>query len=172
MACLPGKVFTKGDTKHIIKLPQLIDGQNKAENEKNGGGYSLRAIKFRAWCVDEWDDDGKTPKTFKMVEWFPQFFSEVSPVTRWSLDFPSDDGRVFLMQYTGLKDMNGVEIYEGDLVVKLCSWDGFWWGDEVAVVVYQSASFVPYDYSYLGWDSDLSIVVGNVYQNPELLDCV
>ena len=65
---------------------------------KEMGGYEMREIKFRAW-----------DKSFKkMTEWedmrqrgINQFFN-----ADWAL----------LMQYTGLKDKHGKEIYEGDRV--------------------------------------------------------
>jgi uncharacterized phage protein (TIGR01671 family) len=65
----------------------------------------MREIKFRAWI----------PEEKQMYTWNPRFFSDMSPVTGFSDEFPSDDS-VILMQYTGLHDKNGKEIYEGDIV--------------------------------------------------------
>ena len=78
-----------------------------------------------------------------------------------------------LMQYTGLKDMNGKEIYEGDIVktkwedVKLLkvifSHGGFTY---VAIDDSdESHNFMP-DNSFLNGCE----VIGNIYENPELLD--
>jgi hypothetical protein len=42
----------------------------------------MREIKFRAWVAQGYEEDGNTPKDFHMVQWFPQFFSDTSEVTR------------------------------------------------------------------------------------------
>ena len=66
-----------------------------------------------------------------------------------------------VMQYTGLKDKNGKEIYEGDVLI---------YYDEYCVMDFRYGSFgvTTRDGSRIIYNSGWEIV-GNIYQNPELL---
>lgn len=69
-----------------------------------------------------------------------------------------------LMQYTGLKDKNGLEIYEGDI----CKFKDVW----PVIVSFKTGNFVIGKYEDLllsQCHKDIT-VIGNIYQNPELLE--
>lgn len=78
-----------------------------------------------------------------------------------------------LMQSTGMKDKNGVEIFEGDLVEHDDNLNGDWETFEACEVVYDK------DYAQFcfKWDAGNFLtdyrnlnVIGNIYENSELLE--
>ncbi|EES48643.1 hypothetical protein FC839_18145 [Clostridium botulinum] len=86
-----------------------------------------------------------------------------------------------LMQYTGLKDKNGIEIYEGD-IYKNCEgliMTVIWKNNSSGFVfeykfkrIYQGEIYIDTNYIRLGdtsskrWGGE---VIGNIYENPNLL---
>lgn len=86
-------------------------------------------------------------------------------------DEVNDDGlnyfdQLEIMQSTGLNDKNGVEIYEGDIIEckTVYEWDKK--PIKRAEVVFENGVF-----SLIGVEMDLSRseIIGNIYENPELL---
>jgi uncharacterized phage protein (TIGR01671 family) len=117
----------------------------------------MREIKFMAW-----DKENKTMLDMDTLaeDWgFCIFYQH------------EVDHGLEMMQYIGLEDINGKEIYEGDIVeVK----DPYPTGVRMftGVVMFDNGSFmikssVGEHYRWLDYEVE---VIGNVYENPELLE--
>ena len=122
----------------------------------------MREIKFRAW--NEEDE--------VMIEWNSGFFYDTSEATRWTGDFSAIE--MPLMQYTGLKDKNGLEIYENDILLCKDELDGK--TIRKGYVIFERASYwVDYEPCYLEsndvLDEDIEYeVIGNIYENKDLIN--
>lgn len=88
---------------------------------------------------------------------------------------------VILMQSTGLKDKNGKEIFEGDVVKRYKSpFFNAKWEYQIETVLKEKASILlgrefGKNFGTISFDSpfaksDLLEVIGNIYENPELLE--
>ena len=129
----------------------------------------MREIKFRAW-----DKDKNIIRVVNELD----FLTE-SIVTKpidgtsemWELyDHVCFKGSYELMQYTGLKDKNGVEIYEGD-IVKCKIYDKKY----IGLVEFSSTLAVWFMSGMQRSDTELwgcndKEVIGNIYENKEILE--
>ena len=120
----------------------------------------MREIKFRAWeedvefmnysvCITTTENKSyyEVSEGFGLIEVNPEH----------------------VMQFTGLKDENSAEIYEGDVIE---------WLDPFGVTVRSQVIYDETTASYKTYKGELSHisirpnlkVVGNIYENPELLE--
>ena len=137
----------------------------------------MREIKFRAW-------HGKNKRMYTICEISFMKNSSDEFIERGCEGYWGDNHRdrfslndLKLMQFTGLKDKNGKEIYEGDIVktheTSNKRLSGL--GGNIFKIVFEEGSFEMYRKgnheglerccSYEGFIE----VIGNIYENPELL---
>lgn len=132
----------------------------------------MREIKFRAWDTKE-----------EYMYGCPTIQACAYPDGRVSYTTMAFGQRRILMQYTGLKDKNGIEIYEGDIVTSYAT-------DVIGIVKFGNYMAGGEDYYASGaygfyvqrlFDGKIiseddtetlgthNTVIGNIYQNKELL---
>lgn len=137
-----------------------------------------REIKFRAWDILSKklfypnEHGNYNVRGFDIV-WTPQGFMEIE-VSVWSdpieIEYtkePSITDNVILMQYTGLKDSEGKEIYEGDILFNeadkynyAIEWNNLHACWQIGSGGYPIGKYQLHEF----WE-----VIGNIFEHPDLL---
>jgi len=129
-------------------------------------GGDMREIKFRAWIKKSKDMMyGWNISSNRFGEFDVGWFGNLG-------ELPDDNEctwdqylytEVILMQYTGLKDKNGKEIYEGDIIQ--------WWNDAgpPQEVKATRGGWYPFIEDMTTGKSYRYKIIGNIYENPEAL---
>lgn len=121
----------------------------------------MREIKFRAWLKEE-----KKMINIKAIDWDEDgnIFSVNYPEGKSYSGYGSDN--IELMQYTGLKDKNGVKIFEGDIVLAGSYYEIIW--SKLTCCFKMCNLDDEIELTHI--DSNYIKVIGNIYENKELLN--
>lgn len=140
----------------------------------------MRELKFRAW--DNLEKDYLNEEDMAINNLNNIFIFEIYDKNDTDLWYTRllpdpDNKRHVIEQYTGLKDKNGREIYEGDIVsvrdspVAVEDEKGVCyvaWSSVLAGFILKGSDAYKFDEQSL---SDLKlIIIGNIHENPELLE--
>ena len=131
----------------------------------------MKELKFRAWheklghyLKDNEFYIGTDGSVFSAFESYDDKIINTNYIQNFSRD-DFDEGYIIVEQYTGLKDKNGKEIYESDLVA--------YEKDNIASVRFEYVGFYPFvePYNDFGCPSGKEVeVIGNIHENPDFLE--
>lgn len=132
----------------------------------------MREIKFRVWCkqTEEMKQVSKIGFEEGKLWYVMDEDHENQP------PYFEDDDDWVLMQYTGINDMYGQEVFEGDILETkqrhtdklIITKVEFVEGAFVETIVRDESERI--NRSFIPLDADCSKMIGNIYENPKLLE--
>ena len=141
----------------------------------------MRGIKFRVW--DKEHKEWIQPQDALLLCIIGNIITErgcIVDTSRFSDSWIEYYDNIELIQFTGLLDKNGKEGWDGDvfsnlseeayhdekpMIMKIVWEGGCWWGESIKVVPHKQPIKL-----ILAGLLEMSEIIGNVYENPELLE--
>lgn len=124
----------------------------------------VREIKFRAWHEGQMHQVQTLMFNTEGIHFAGVLFGEYPAV---GVHATSDVSDMVFMQYTGLKDRTGKEIYEGDIILRHVQWGN----NRPEIVTFENGHW-SYSYDlveYCERPDEQWEVIGNVYETPDLV---
>lgn len=131
----------------------------------------MREIKFRVWDIankrmvfDPYKFRLNAYSDENRINRMEYIFYETAQDVEDGVDRPCE-----LMQFTGRKDKNGKEIYEGDVVETKFGPRTVYWGEKYAAFLYdQPVMTANFEQPFFLFNLE-TVVLGNRFEHPELL---
>ena len=126
----------------------------------------MREIKFRAWVKD-----GKEIVDVEEIDFMNKVINYIYN------DYKNNEQEIIgayfedieLLEYSGLKDMKGKEIYEGDIIKFLNGIFEVIWCNEKASFMLKNKEYKEF-LNFIYENNNGMEIVGNIYENPELME--
>ena len=159
---------SKSETVDVFLLiSKYENGKCFVEFSHNGNPFKYQDAKNLIFPYSDKDEDSGEGPIIWNLDWRGVSFSEPQLINRCpggeyheqTIEYRQPNQAV--MQYTGLKDKEGNEIYEGDIIEYKCNY-----GSYKSLVKYKDATF------YAGYNrleqAEFIKIIGNKYENPDL----
>lgn len=119
----------------------------------------MREVKFRAWNIES--------KVMLDHDFITETIIQDGEIVRDFSDVLNGKDTFILMQYTGLKDKNGVDIYDGDNVLHNGKLSRVKWSEKYCQFRIEGSRATT---GLNFFHSRHYEVIGNIYDNPDLLE--
>ena len=135
----------------------------------------MREIKFRFW-------DKENKKMIYGAEETYDYGASGVPIMEDNFGLLLKNSGEYVMQYTGIKDKDGKEVYEGDIIWKRCEYNRQTYECWYEVIYEQTGFYLKIVNYSIDTNDDVKVgvkvgfpygdfyVVGNIYQNKELME--